>query len=308
MTAKDLSLRAIAGCFLCGLAAAWIALSPVNAQVVEIPYLTGRITDNAGIVSTQARERLAALLKTHERATGNEIAVLTMPSLENGSIEEFAAEVFKSWKLGVKGKDNGVLLIVSPGDRRARIQVGAGLADRLSDAAAGRIVRDLMAPRFQDGDFDRGIEDGIGAIIGSLEEAGAEQGTEQKQTAAKPFFDGPDMSISERILFGAFIFGIIGLFTIIGVVTPGAGWFLYLFLIPFWAMFPIVIVGTRGALILLITYLICFPAAKLTLAHLDWYRRAKSQLSGKGVAQIGGFTVKSGGGMSSWSSGGESRP
>jgi len=63
-----------------------------------------------------------------------------------------------------------------------------------------------------------------------------------------------------RILLGAFIFGIIGLFTIIGVLTPGMGWFLYLFLIPFWAMFPIVVVGVRGALVLFLAYVIGFPS------------------------------------------------
>ncbi len=86
-------------------------------------------------------------------------------------------------------------------------------------------------------------------------------------------------------------------------MTPGVGWFLYLFLIPFWAMFPIIVVGTRGALILLIAYLVCFPAAKLVLARARWYRKAKAALQSKGVAQIGGFTVRSGGtSSSSWSS------
>ena len=100
------------------------------------------------------------------------------------------------------------------------------------------------------------------------------------------------MSITERILFGAFIFGIIGLFTIIGIVTPGVGWFLYLFLIPFWAMFPIVILGVRGALICLVTYLIIFPVAKLTLKYSDWYQKAQNDMRTKGKASIGGFTVR----------------
>ena len=71
-----------------------------------------------------------------------------------------------------------------------------------------------------------------------------------------------------RILLGCFIFGIIGLFTFMGIVTPGMGWFLYFFLIPFWAMFPIIILGVRGALILLGTYVIGFPLAKLIVRKL----------------------------------------
>jgi uncharacterized protein len=105
---------------------------------------------------------------------------------------------------------------------------------------------------------------------------------------------------------GAFVFGILGIFTAIGVLTPGVGWFLYVFLIPFWAMFPIIVVGTRGALVLLITYVVAFPAAKLLLRRTAWYRKAQASLKHKGTARIGGFTLTSGGSGSSWSSGGSS--
>ena len=84
------------------------------------------------------------------------------------------------------------------------------------------------------------------------------------------------MPLGMRILLGAFIFGIIGLFTILGILTPGFGWFMYLFLIPFWAMFPVVIVGTKGALVCFFTYLIVYPAAKLYLKHTPWYEKAQS--------------------------------
>jgi len=88
------------------------------------------------------------------------------------------------------------------------------------------------------------------------------------------------------------------------VLTPGVGWFLYLFLIPFWAMFPIVVVGTRGTLIILITYLVGFPLAKLVLTRSTWYSKAKAALHGMNAAEIGGFTVRRGiGSRSSWSSG-----
>jgi uncharacterized protein len=119
--------------------------------------------------------------------------------------------------------------------------------------------------------------------------------------------DEPDLPLTQRILFGCFIFGIIGLFTMIGVFTPGGtSWFLYFFLIPFWAMFPIVVVGTHGALICLISYLVLFPASKLFLRNKEWYKKAKKDLKTKGHASIGGFTLSSGGSGSSWSSGGGS--
>jgi uncharacterized protein len=109
-----------------------------------------------------------------------------------------------------------------------------------------------------------------------------------------------------RILLACFIFGIIGLFTFFGIVTPGAGWFLYFFLIPFWAMFPIVILGAQGALVLLIVYLAGFPIAKLALSRTEWYAKAGREIKAKGSTTIGGFTVGSGS-SGGWSSGGSSR-
>ena len=104
----------------------------------------------------------------------------------------------------------------------------------------------------------------------------------------------------------AFIFGIIGLFTVIGILTPGVGWFLYFFLIPFWAMFPIVVLGARGALVCLAGYLVVFPIAKLLLKNSDFYKKGVMSLRTKGRASIGGFTFSSGrggGGFTSSSSG-----
>jgi uncharacterized protein len=111
------------------------------------------------------------------------------------------------------------------------------------------------------------------------------------------------MSLPERILMGGFIFGIIGLFTVLGVVVPQGGWFIYFFLIPFWSMFPIVVVGVRGALILLGTYLVAFPVAKFWIRKTKWYEQANRDLRTKGRASVGGFAFSSGGSSSSWSSG-----
>ena len=93
----------------------------------DIPYLTGRVTDNAQILSAETRNALTAQLKAHEDSTTNQIAVLTVPTIGDESIEEYAVEVFEAWKLGQKGKDNGILIVVVPNDRRMRIEVGYGL-------------------------------------------------------------------------------------------------------------------------------------------------------------------------------------
>jgi uncharacterized protein len=118
------------------------------------------------------------------------------------------------------------------------------------------------------------------------------------------FIKAPQMPLHEKILMGAFIFGIIGLFTIIGIVTPGMGWFLYLFLIPFWAMFPVMIFGSSITFYILIAYLVGFPIAKLLVSRSETYRTAARDIKKKGFASVGGFTVGGSGG--SWRSGGSS--
>jgi len=278
------------------------------ARAIEVPFLSGRVTDNAEILSAAAKARITASLKVHEEATTNQLAVLTVPSLEGSTVEDFATKVFETWKLGQKGKDNGVLLLIAPKDRRLRIEVGYGLEGSLTDVAASRIIRNVITPRFKANDFDGGIEQGIEAIIGELTgkpvaaaSAAADTGSAKQESS---FFQAPDMPWTERILIGAFIFGVIGLFTVLGVLTPGMGWFLYFFLIPFWAAFPVVVVGGKGALVLLVTYLVAFPVAKLIVRRQPWYEKAARDLRSKGSANIGGFTLSSGGGSSGSGSGG----
>jgi hypothetical protein len=124
------------------------------AQRAEVPYLTGRVVDNAEILKPETRRRLADELQAHEKKTANQIGVLTVPTIHGESVEEYAVRVFEQWKLGQKGKDNGVLVLVVPQDRRMRIEVGYGLEGTFTDAAASRIVRDVMTPRFRSGDYD----------------------------------------------------------------------------------------------------------------------------------------------------------
>jgi len=280
------------------LAVVLLGLAGSIVHAADIPYLQGRVTDDAEILSPAAIKRLSVLLEDHETRTTDQVAVLTITTLDGESIEAFALRVFEAWKLGQRDQDNGVLVVVAPQDRRMRIEVGYGLEGRLTDLEAGRIIRNVMTPRFKAGDFDGGVEQGVTAIVAQLQggdspipEASAPPVSRSKDA----FFEGPDLGIIERILIGCFIFGIIGLFTVLGVVTPGVGWFLYFFLIPFWAMFPIVVVGTTGAFVLLAIYLVCFPVAKVILSKSKWYGKAKKDLKQKGKATIGGLTLTSGG-------------
>jgi len=287
------------------LAVLTLVLSTGLLADVDIPYLSGRVNDYAGILSADTEWTLGETMKTHETHYGNQIVLLTLPSLEGENIEDYAARVFQAWKPGQKGQDNGILIVVVPGDRRLRIEVGYGLEATLTDGMAGQIIRHTMTPRFKNGDYDGGILEGTRAIITLLEGGQPPSGSESAGDGDAPLFDMPHLGFMERVLMGAFIFGIIGLFTAIGLVTPGVGWFLYFFLIPFWAMFPMVVVGTRGAFVLLLLYLIGFPVTKLFLKKTEWYQKAKKDLRTKGKASIGGFvftTAGSGHSGSSWSS------
>jgi uncharacterized protein len=275
----------------------------------DIPYLTGRVNDNAQILSENTRKSLTETLKAYEVRTTNQIVILTISSLEGESIEDFANKVFNEWKIGQKDKNNGILMVVVPVERQMRIEAGYGLEATMPDLLAARIIQEIMAPKFREGDFNGGITDGALAVISTLDGKDLPERAELNDTDSSSEnsgfadFENPDIPIITRILLGAFIFGIIGLFTFIGIITPGVGWFLYAFLIPFWAMFPIMVVGTKGALVCLIIYLIGYPAAKLGLRNKNWYKKAKSDLRSKGKASIGGFMVTSGGSGGSWSSG-----
>ncbi len=296
--------------FACALVALYWLAAPAAAQETAIPYLSGRVVDQAGILSTQARERLAAMLQAHERATGNQIVLLAVPTLGGEGVEDYAVRVFEEWKPGSRDKDNGVLFLVVPQDRRVRIEVGYGLEGTLTDATASRIIRDLMTPRFREGNYDVGIEAGVTAAIQILEgsrSAGADADWLDPEGKSSGFqVRAPDMPLAERILIGAFVFGIIGLFTFMGLVTPGGmGWFLYFFLIPFWAMFPMFIFGSGAALKILGTYAVLYPLTKVVVSRQSWYRKAREDLRNKGYAKIGGMVIRPGGGSSGgFSSGG----
>lgn len=276
----------------------WPGLSAADDPA--IPYLYGRVVDQAEILSAPARERIGNMLQAHERATGNQIAVLTINGIGAESVEDFAVRVFENWKLGSREKNNGVLIVVAPQEHRMRIEVGYGLEGTLTDVVADRIIRNLMTPRFREGNYDVGVEAGATAVIQILEgrqpTAADAEWAAPAQPASGFHVEPAPMPLAERILISLFVFGIIGLFTFIGIVTPGGmGWFLYFFLIPFWSMFPMAIFGSQAALFIIGTYAVLYPIARILVARMPWYLKAQEDLKTKGVAQIGGMTIRPGG-------------
>jgi len=124
----------------------------------------GYLNDFSGLLSQSQRENLEKRLIEIEKETTNEIAILIIKSLEGKSIEEYANEIFNEWKIGKKGKDNGVLILISLDDRKIRIEVGYGLESILTDSVCGRIIRDVMAPYFRKSDYYNGIKEAVETI------------------------------------------------------------------------------------------------------------------------------------------------
>jgi uncharacterized protein len=147
-------------------AALWLALCAPPASALQVPALKGRINDYAGLLSSGTAQQLEAALAELERTDSTQIVVLTIPSLEGDSLEDFSIRVAEQWQIGQKGKDNGALLLVAKNDRKIRIEAGYGLEGKLTDLVSGRIIRNVMVPQFKMGRFDQGIIDGVAAMVG----------------------------------------------------------------------------------------------------------------------------------------------
>jgi uncharacterized protein len=140
----------------------------VRAAEPEFPPLTGRVVDDAGLLSGRDRQELDAALASFEKQTGDQIVVATLKSLQGLPIEDFGYQLGRHWGIGQKGKDNGALLIVAPEERAVRIEVGYGLEGELTDAKDRTIIETDILPRFRDGDFAAGIKAGVAAMIETL--------------------------------------------------------------------------------------------------------------------------------------------
>ncbi len=151
---------------------------PLSAQERhEINDLAQQFEAATGAQVVAARERIGAALKAHEAKTTNQIAVLTIATLGEDNIGHYATRVFETWKPGKKDKDNGLLLVIVPKERKIRFEVGRRLKGTVPDVVASRTIRNVIAPQFKANQFDKGVEDGLAAVIKLLEgDPGASRG------------------------------------------------------------------------------------------------------------------------------------
>jgi uncharacterized protein len=149
----------------CAIGLAFLCLlAPARAELT-FPPLTGRVVDAANILNPAARAALDAKLAAQEGKTTDQFVVATVPSLQGTSVEDYANQLFRAWKLGQGAKNNGALLLVAPNERKVRIEVGYGLEGVLTDAVSSTIIQTAILPAFRTGDFAGGVAKGTDAVI-----------------------------------------------------------------------------------------------------------------------------------------------
>ena len=164
-----------------------------------------QINDEAHIFSQNERDELLSLVQNFEQNSTTQIAIVTLNSLENKSIEELSLEIARGYKLGQKEDSNGVLLVVAPNEKKVRIEVGYGLEGVLTDAVASQIINSVMIPEFKNGKMSEGVKEGVLAIIkvASGEEFSSKSGLSDLPFGVFAFFAGM-LSCFASAIFGKF--------------------------------------------------------------------------------------------------------
>ncbi|MDE3130386.1 MAG: YgcG family protein, partial [Acidobacteriota bacterium] len=170
------------------------------------PPLTGRVVDDAHVLSASTAAGLTDKLAALEQKTGDQLVVVTLPNLQGYPIEDYGYQLGRAWKIGQQGKDNGVLLIVAPSEHKVRIEVGYGLEPVLTDTLSGVIIREQMLPKFRSGDYDGGVTAGVDAIIGQLtaDPAAAQANVQQAQQQSRSHGAPVGAIITMVVLFFVF--------------------------------------------------------------------------------------------------------
>jgi uncharacterized protein len=216
----------------------WLAALVVASVVavahaeVPVPALKARVTDLTGTLSAQQAALLEQKLAAFEAKKGSQIAVLMLPTTQPEAIEQFSIRVAEAWKIGRKGTDDGLILMVAKDDRRLRIEVGYGLEGAIPDATAKRVISETITPRFKSGDFYGGISAGVDQLIQLVDGEKLPPPSGPPPTSGQADGD-PFVYILPAILFVAVvgtllkaIFGKLPGAALTGVLGGVAAWFL----------------------------------------------------------------------------------
>jgi uncharacterized protein len=187
------------GCALF-LGCAWTLMAGA-AQAVDVPELRGHVNDYAKVLPPDRALALEARLTDYERATGHQLALLTVASLGGDAVEDYSMRAAERWKLGRKGADDGLILVIVPSEHKMRIEVGYGLEGVIPDAIAARIVRDVLAPAFVRKDYAGGIDAAFAVLMHEAGGGSAESARERSPKATSPWAALP-MLLPLLLFFG----------------------------------------------------------------------------------------------------------
>jgi uncharacterized protein len=215
-----------------------------SAHALDVPPLKGYVNDYANMMSQPARAKIEEELRSFEKSDSTQIVILTVPSLEGEPLEDYAIKVAEAWKVGQKGKDNGIILLVANQDRKIRIEVGRGLEGNLTDLTAGRIIDLVIKPKFKRADFDGGFISGIHALVDATR---GEFKGEEKPRRSQGRGHVPILAL---LIFGGVILSVLGkLSRVLGGLAGAVGFPLaaYLFMAPL-GLITLILVAVAGLL------------------------------------------------------------
>jgi uncharacterized protein len=210
MVAVIRTLIALAAILLFGLSARATA-----GTALAIPTLTGPVVDEAGVLTPADRDKLEALsraARAEQSGQGVELQYLIVRSLDGEPIEDFSIHVAEVWKIGSRGKDNGILILVAQEDRQVRIEVGGGLEGALTDVQAGRIIRQTIAPAFRAGRYGDGLYDAGVQVLGAV--GGLPHGISEPSVGASRSQDGSPLG---------FVLGLLVMIVVLVVLSRRGG-------------------------------------------------------------------------------------
>ena len=255
---------------------------------LEVPQLKGRVNDYAGMLSNGNISQINSVLAELEKTDSTQIAVLTIPSLQGDNLEGFSLKVVEKWQIGKKGLDNGALLLISRDDRKLRIEVGYGLEGSLTDMVSGQIIRNVITPYFRSGDFDRGVSEGINAMIAAVR--GEYKAPPVHQASGKQDLGGLVTTLFFVLFFFGSMFRKNKIFAagVGGLAAPAIGFLFF---------------GVTGILLVLL-----FPIGALggLIASVLAASSGSGRSGGFHTGTGGGFGGSSGGGFGGFSGGGGS--
>ncbi|MGW8159339.1 MAG: TPM domain-containing protein [Desulfoprunum sp.] len=248
--------RLLPGSLLLTVLLVCLHLQALPGLALEVPPLEGRVNDYAAMLAPATVDQLERSLAAFEQEQSTQIVVLTVASLSGDSLEDFSLRVAESWKIGRKGLDNGALLLIARDDRKIRIEVGYGLEGRLTDLAAGRIIRDVITPQFRNGSFDQGVINGVTVMMAAVkgefsdEQIAAHRGDDQVG------FEGLFVPLLVGLFFISRIIGRNRMVTaslggiaapVLGFLAFGARWLMLAALIPIGFVAGLLIAAVAGS-------------------------------------------------------------